>query len=339
MKKMIEVSDKKVDSAIAKGLEILGLTLDDVDVKVVSQGGFLKKAKVEIYYGAEIDEKPSAKTQADEKQPAKTEVVEKQPAKTEVVEKQPAKTEVVEKQPAKTEKQQKKQPEQKSQPLKAEKTEKPATQKKENISQPDKKESQKDFTKTANAVQSVANDQKQNVTVEKGESEKSKKKEKRGKHVRECIQPNDAQVKDASEFLTKTVQLMGIDAKIELKVDDGIRFDIVTEDARVIGHRGEVLDALQYLTSMVINGDNEKYVHVSTDALGYRAKRKNSLESLAVRMAEKALKSGRKVVLEPMNSADRRIIHASLSENEKVITRSEGHEPMRRIVILPKKNK
>lgn len=78
-------------------------------------------------------------------------------------------------------------------------------------------------------------------------------------------------------------------------------------------------------------------MHITVDGLGYRDRRKDSLENLARRMAEKAVRTHRKVTLDAMNSADRRIIHAALGNREDVFTRSEGHDPARRVVIIPKR--
>ena len=130
---------------------------------------------------------------------------------------------------------------------------------------------------------------------------------------------------------------MSIDGKVTVSENNGIEAVIETEDSSVIGYRGEVLDAMQYLTSLVLNGAGGKHIRFSLDALGYRARREETLKRLAQKTAEKCIKNNRKVALEPMNSAERRIIHAALGDNEKVITRSEGHEPNRRVAVLPRR--
>jgi spoIIIJ-associated protein len=101
----------------------------------------------------------------------------------------------------------------------------------------------------------------------------------------------------------------------------------------VIGHRGETLDALQYLTSLVVNKETDEYYRVLIDAEGYRERRKQTLIRLANKLARKALKKGRKVVLEPMPPHERRIIHIALKNNDSVKSYSKGEEPFRKVMI------
>ena len=104
----------------------------------------------------------------------------------------------------------------------------------------------------------------------------------------------------------------------------------------LIGRRGETLDALQYLTSLQVNKGREGYIRVTLDTENYRAKREDSLRRLAQRMANRAVKTGRKVVLEPMNPYERRVLHTALQNSDVVTTHSEGEEPNRRVVITLK---
>ena len=101
----------------------------------------------------------------------------------------------------------------------------------------------------------------------------------------------------------------------------------------IIGHRGETLDALQYLTSLAVNKKTESYYRVLIDAEGYRDRRKHTLERLAKRLADKALSTGRKVMLEPMPPHERRIIHMTLRPDQRVSTYSDGREPFRKVMI------
>ena len=105
----------------------------------------------------------------------------------------------------------------------------------------------------------------------------------------------------------------------------------------LIGHRGETLDALQLLTSLVVNHQNgdeqDSYYKVQLDVGGYRKKREKTLESLAAKLAEKALSTGRNIALDPMNSYERRIVHTALSDVAGISTYSEGEEPDRRVII------
>ena len=105
----------------------------------------------------------------------------------------------------------------------------------------------------------------------------------------------------------------------------------------LIGRRGETLDALQYLTSLKVNRGQEGYTRVTLDTENYRAKREEALARLANRMANRAIKTGRKVSLEPMNPYERRILHSALQSNDQVDTHSEGEEPNRHVVITLRK--
>lgn len=139
----------------------------------------------------------------------------------------------------------------------------------------------------------------------------------------------------AIDFLRETTEKMGL--KLSFKAyenDSNVYVDIEGKDAgTIIGKRGQTLDAIQYLTSLVVNKKKEGYVRVVLDAENYRAKREKTLEQLANRLADKVVKTRKNVRLEPMNPYERMVIHATLQKNPKVTTRSEGEEPYRRVVI------
>ncbi len=141
----------------------------------------------------------------------------------------------------------------------------------------------------------------------------------------------------ANEFIEGLFEIMGTTAATELTEDEnGIVINVVTtSSSSVIGYRGEVLDALQCLAGAVANTGKEEYSRVVVDCEGYRGKREETLKNLAEKLANKAVKTGRKVTLEPMNPFERRIIHSALSENIEVKTVSEGKEPNRYIAIIP----
>ena len=101
----------------------------------------------------------------------------------------------------------------------------------------------------------------------------------------------------------------------------------------IIGRRGETLDALQYLCSIIANKGDKDYFRITIDCLGYRAKRKDTLEQLAAKVAKTVLKTGRSQPLEPMNPYERRVIHSAISKIEGVSSRSVGEEPYRKIII------
>ncbi len=144
----------------------------------------------------------------------------------------------------------------------------------------------------------------------------------------------------AVSFLSQVSKLMNVyDPGIAVAEDEGnIKIRIEGQHVgALIGHRGETLDALQLLTSLVVNHQHgeteEEYFRVQLDVGGYRKKREKTLESLANRLAEKALSTGRNIALDPMNSYERRIIHTALSEKSGITTYSEGSEPQRRVII------
>ena len=140
----------------------------------------------------------------------------------------------------------------------------------------------------------------------------------------------------AQEFLMNVTKLMNLDIAVEAGKDDegNVQINMHGDTLGIlIGRRGETLDALQYLTSLNVNHGQDNYTRVTLDTENYRAKREEALKRLANRMANRAVKTGRKVVLEPMNPYERRILHSALQQNNAVTTHSEGDEPNRRVVI------
>lgn len=272
--KQIEATGKKIDDAINAGLKELGVTLSEVNVEILEQGGFFRKAKVRLT--VEDDE--------------------------DLFVKKPVEKEAVAEIAAKPEK-----PAVKPEPKKENKPEpKPAAQK---------------FEKRQSADTRPAP-----IKPETAKPEAP-------------VRPVDPeQVKIATDYLEKVLSLMNVTAELKVDTSHGsIDIDIISDDSSVIGHRGEVLDALQILAKRAVEEGNDKFVHVNVDSRNYRVKREQSLVALANRMAAKCVKTGRKVVLEPMSSTHRKIIHAALTDNDKVITKSEGKDPNRKVVILPKR--
>ena len=139
----------------------------------------------------------------------------------------------------------------------------------------------------------------------------------------------------AVEFLQSVLDEMNVEASFNVNFD-GKDLNVEmsgTEMALLIGRRGQTLDALQYLVSLIVNKDREEYVRVILDTENYREKRRATLEKLAKRLARKARKTRKDIVLEPMNPYERRIIHSTLQGNPYVSTRSEGEEPFRKVII------
>lgn len=142
----------------------------------------------------------------------------------------------------------------------------------------------------------------------------------------------------ADNFLSKVLNSMNISAVNVVKREgDSLIIDIKdissTDMGILIGKRGNTLDSIQYLLSLVINKNKDNYIKVVVDAEGYRAKREETLIRLANKMAEKAKYVKRPIKLEPMNPYERRIIHSALQNIQGITTYSEGEEPYRRVVI------
>ena len=145
----------------------------------------------------------------------------------------------------------------------------------------------------------------------------------------------------AVDFLKSIFDLMEIPSEMTVNYDEEektMNINIVGEDMGVlIGKRGQTLDSLQYLVSLVVNKDSEDYIKIKLDTENYRERRKETLENLAKNIAFKVKKTRRSVSLEPMNPYERRIIHSALQNDKFVETHSEGEEPYRKIVITLKK--
>ncbi|NLI88918.1 MAG: protein jag [Epulopiscium sp.] len=147
---------------------------------------------------------------------------------------------------------------------------------------------------------------------------------------------NPAQI--GEEFLAEILEKMGVEAEIETKTSKNqIDMNISGEKmGLIIGKRGETLDAIQYLVNLAVNKNTDTYTRVIIDTENYRKRREETLRKLANRLAKRAAQTNQKVVLEPMNPYDRRIIHAALQKSKIARTYSEGKEPYRRVVIVPK---
>ena len=146
------------------------------------------------------------------------------------------------------------------------------------------------------------------------------------------------ETRKARDFLKGLTERMGVPIEVETSQSaEQLRFQMSGENMSIlIGRRGETLDAIQYLTSLTVNKGRDEYLRVSIDTENYRAKREEALRKLAVRMASRAKKTGKRVALEPMNPYERRILHSALQGDPAVTTHSEGEEPYRRVIITLK---
>lgn len=155
--------------------------------------------------------------------------------------------------------------------------------------------------------------------------------------IKTLDEENEEIISAAREFLEKILETLELDNIVEMELKDNtLNVNINGDENRLgilIGKRGVTLDSIQYILNLIVNKKSSRYIRVNLDSSGYRDKRKKTLESLAGKMANKVLKTGRSIKLEPMNSYERKIIHTALQDFEGVLTHSEGKDPFRKVVI------
>lgn len=142
-------------------------------------------------------------------------------------------------------------------------------------------------------------------------------------------------VKIAKDYITSILNAMSVEAQFKVYQNEtGAIINIESDNnGTIIGRRGETLDSIQYLCSIIANKGDKDYFRITIDCLGYRSKRKETLEQLAAKVAKSVIRTGRSQQLEPMNPYERRVIHSAVSEIEGVSSRSVGEEPYRKIII------
>ena len=303
-----EITAKTVDEAITKACLELETSSDNLEIQVVREGtsGFFgigsKPAIIKVRKKVEEEEFDILKE------------LEKEETKKEEIKKE--RKAPVYKEPKKEVKKEIKKEAPKEQPKKEVKKEAPKPIKKEN--KPVVKEE---------------------VPV-KAEKKPEMKREERKPVVRTEEQIK-AMEQDGRKFLEGVFKAMELPVEINMNYDkenDCLEIDFSGEDMGIlIGKRGQTLDSLQYLTSLVVNKEQQDYVRVKLDTENYRSRRKDTLENLARNIAYKVKKTRKPVVLEPMNPYERRIIHSALQGNKFVETYSEGNEPYRHVVVVYKK--
>ena len=300
-----EASAKTVEEAVELGLQELGVSIGDVDVQVVEEGS---KGLFGLFGSRPVKVRLTVK---DSEEDPLGDLLEEKPAK-------------------KPEKKAEKKPEKKAEKKQEEK--KPAAKAEEKKSEEKKPAEKKAEKKPAEKKADSA------APAEKQEIRTLEKPEVTMIPADQLDAESPAGV--AREFLGELTKLMGVDVTIDMGTDaEGNVYGFMQGDTLgiLIGRRGETLDALQYLTSLKVNRGRDSYTRVTLDTENYRAKREDTLIRLANRMANRALRTGRKVSLEPMNPYERRIIHFALQQNEGVTTHSEGDEPNRHVVITHRK--
>ncbi|MCH5351118.1 MAG: KH domain-containing protein [Clostridiales bacterium] len=310
---------KKVDDAINEGLAALNATLDEVNVEVVDAGGFLRKAKVRLTLEKE---EPEVKKEEPEK---KVEPPAEKPEKAE----KPIKTEKSDK-VEKTEKPEK--------PEKAEKSEKPV--KTDKAEKPEKATAQKP-AKKADKPEKPAKTEKVEKPSKPENAEKEENVEK-GDKVKKVEKPTREEeieaLNKACGFIKEVVALMGFTAEVKQDESDPELINIdapAGDDSLIIGRHGETLSALSYLAETGARAEKTR-VNVTVDCNGYRGRRAASLTAMAHRRADEAVNKGRRIKLDAMERIDRRTVHNALTDDDRVTTASEGKEPYRFVVIIPK---
>ena len=326
-----ESSAKTIEEAISAGLEALGASISDVTVDIIDEGskglfGLFgsRQAKVRLTM-KETEEDILASLSEDKPAEKKPEKPARKPEAPKAAEARPAEPKV-----EKSEKP--------ARPEKAEKTEKPVRPEKKADSDTPRPPKQPRQPKQPKAEKPEKPEQEKKPLPPKAPA-KPIEKPVVTMLENDQVVPDSAAGK-AQSFLKELTHLMGVEVDVAVGNDaEGNVFVKMTGDTLgiLIGRRGETLDALQYLTSLKINRGQENYTRVTLDTENYRAKREDTLVRLANRMANRAVKTGRKVSLEPMNPYERRIIHSALQGNEAVDTHSEGEEPNRHVVITLRK--
>jgi len=145
----------------------------------------------------------------------------------------------------------------------------------------------------------------------------------------------------AKEYITPVFTCMGIDPEYSYHVKEGVLWIILSGQrlGLLIGRRGDTLNSLQYLVNLAVNRHRSDHVRLVLDVEGYRDSREQTLNALAKKMAEKAVRTGRRVELEPMNPHERRIVHMALQDDNRVDTSSRGQEPYRRVVVTSRRRR
>ena len=321
-----EASAKTKEEAIELGLQELGVSIGDVDVLVVEEGskglfGLFGSRPVKVRLTVKDSEEDPLGDLLDEMTAGKAEKkAEKKPEKKAEEKKSEKKSE--EKKPEEKKSGEKKSEEKKAAGKSEEKKSAPKKAEKKAEKKPEEKKTE-ESGEAAETKQEIRTLEKPEVTMIPADQ----------------LDP-ESPAGVAKEFLSELTKLMGVEVTIEMGTDaEGNVFGYMQGDTLgiLIGRRGETLDALQYLTSLKVNRGRDSYTRVTLDTENYRAKREDTLIRLANRMANRALRTGRKVSLEPMNPYERRIIHFALQQNEGVDTHSEGDEPNRHVVITHKK--
>ena len=329
--KKIELTAKTSEDAISEGLAQLGVSISDVKVEILEEGskglfGLFGSRPARVRLTVREDDETSevhqlfAEAMAD--QPAKPAA---KPVQAASVQEKPVQEKPVQEKSA--------QVKPAAQPKPARAAEAPAAAPAEEQKKPEKKP----VEKAPKAPAKAAADK----PAKPKEPAQAKPQPAQEKPVVPAEKLDPATIAGkAQTFLTALTGLMGVETQVHMTTDEEgfLHADLQGDTSGIlIGRRGETLDAMQYLTSLHINKGQSEYTRITLDTENYRARREDTLIRLANRYANRAVKTGRRVSVEPMNPYERRIMHSALQENDLVDTHSEGEEPNRHIVITPRK--
>ena len=316
----IEVTAKKIDDAISQGLKQLGASLDEVNVEVVEAGGLFRKAKVRITLERE-DEKAQQTAQAERTAP---------PVKT--AESKPTKSD-------------KPQPKQEKKAETAQPVNRQAQSKKRRRASEQKRSAKNNGGNASAAAQNrkpESDGKKAQAQEQGGAVQPQSNGDARGEErkPRKLSAEDKVAAAHALAFIKDVTEKMGFVATVEAD-DSGENISISAaegDDSLIIGRHGETLSALSYLAETCARAE-KSHISITVDCNGYRERRAASLTAMARRRANECAAKRRKIKLEPMERVDRRTVHNALTDDDRVTTASEGKEPYRCVVILPKSNK
>lgn len=327
MEEYIRVTGRTVEDALLEASITLGTTRENIEYRVIEHEskGFLgigaKKAVIE------------ARTKTSDEDFI-SEIFKNKPEKETKPEKK-NKAENKENKDNKEKKENKGSKKEEKAFVKNEKKEAKAADKKEKKDKPAEKKKDKPTAKKDKAEKP---EKAEKMEIKETKKEAAPAPVKEEKAPKAPADPEEA-ARKAVGFLTDLLEAMGVDGKVTAAYEDNtLNVNIEGGDmGLLIGKRGQTLDSVQYLTSLVVNKGKSAYVRVRVDTEDYRERRKATLENLAKNMAFKVKKTRRSAFLEPMNPYERRIIHAALQDDPYVTTHSEGEEPFRKVVVTLKK--
>lgn len=312
---VIESIGRKLKDAIDSGLKKLGKTLSEVEVEILDNGGLLfRKAKVRITVK---DDNEQELTIANQIKPTKESETPKE----------------VKPQSENRPKEVKPQGENKPKEVKPQGESRPKETKPQGENKPKEPITKKvpEVKKVAESVEPDVKDA--SAVAAEGELQNDQAALKKFMRTYDPITEEYATI--VKDVLKELLEKMGAVSEFQATIEnDGLYLEL---DKSLIGYHGEMLNTLELLLSAILKVKVDKYCYIQVDSCNYRQRHRERLIKYANRMAAKCLKIHRRVPLEPMNSNDRKIIHSALAKNNKIITRSEGEEPERRVVILYKR--